>query len=222
MKTLTRLSLALLAGAALTAPAFAGDDITKTYDFDGFDTLEINGIYELDVQVGEDFSIEISGEEDEMSRVKVSVKKGTLVLDRKDGEKKKNRWWGNGDDDNDGVDVRITMPYLAEIDVTGIVDGEVRGIEADRFEVELSGIGELELYGTCSELEIDLSGIGDLDAKGLECEDVEADMSGMGDLTVFASQSVDADINGMGEIDVYGDPEDVSKSDGWFSDVNVR
>jgi hypothetical protein len=32
----------------------------------------------------------------------------------------------------------------------------------------------------------------------------------------------DADISGMGNIEIYGNPDEVTKSDGWFSNITIH
>lgn len=192
------------------------NDVSQTYELRDFDRIEVAGVYDLDVNVGPEFSVVISGPETEMSRVEASVKNGVLVLDQTKHERglKKLR--------REGVSAAISLPALAALEVSGVVDGEVEGVSADNFSVDLSGVGDLEISGACASLEARVSGVGDLDAENLECKNVKVVVSGVGDATVFASESVEASISGMGKIDVYGSPAIVDKSDGAFSRINVH
>lgn len=187
----------------------------ETYDFTGFEKIEISGVFELDVRVGGDFSIELSGREREMERVEVKMKGETLVL----GSKKRSGW---GNNNKKAVKARITMPKLTNIDVSGVVDGYVQDIDSEKFEVDLSGVGDLDLNGKCGALEANVSGVGDLDAKSLRCEIVEIRLSGVGDADVYASDAVDAKVSGVGGIDIYGSPKRVEKSKGFLSDINIK
>jgi hypothetical protein len=56
----------------------------------------------------------------------------------------------------------------------------------------------------------------------LQCKQVEVDLKGAGNIEVFASEKVDADISGMGNIEIYGNPDEVTKSDGWFSNITIH
>ena len=47
-------------------------------------------------------------------------------------------------------------------------------------------------------------------------------MKGAGNIEVFASEKLDADISGMGNIEIYGNPDEVTKSDGWFSNITIH
>ena len=204
----------------LAGQAFAKDnhDIVKTYDLGGFDKISVAGVYDLDVRVGPKFSIELSGSEYEMSLVELSVKDGVLHLNRRERKHGDKRWGKN----NDGVDATITMPALNGLEVSGVVDADIVGIDAKTFAVDISGVGDVDLDGDCGAMEAHVSGVGELDAKKLECKSVDINMSGVGDADVFASKEVDAHVSGMGDIDVYGSPSRVKKSSGMFSDVTIH
>lgn len=192
--------------------------VEKSFDFKGFDQIEIVGVYNMDVQVGGEFSIETSGRTKDMEKMEVYVKNDTLIL-ATDENKKRKGWRGNN---HRGIDITITMPALNGLEITGIGNGEVSGIDSDKFSIEVAGIGAMELNGRCGKLDADYSGVGELDARGLKCETVTVDMSGMGSASVYASDNVDADMSGMGSIDIYGSPKSVKKDKTFMSSVTVH
>lgn len=217
----TILGTASAMAVLLTAPSsFAHDskksDVTETHELSGFDRISVVGVYHLDVEVGDSFSIETSGSAKDMAKSEVYVKNGALVLGRKDKEDQKRQ------NNNEGVHAVITLPSLVGVEIAGVVTGDVVKIKADKFELEFAGVGELTLSGKCTDLEVDMAGIGELDAKGLKCEDVDVDLAGMGEATVYASERVDAEAAGMGQIDVYGNPSVVQKSSTFMSSVKIR
>ncbi len=209
----------VLAFAAASA-ALAGDDsiVTKKLDLEGFDRIDVSGVYELDVRVGPSFSIELSGRGHEMNRVEASVKNGVLHLDQRDETRKEKRMWRN----NKGIDAVITLPALNGLEVSGVVEGSISDIDSADFEVNISGVGDIELDGECGRFDAHVSGVGDLDADALECSVVNITLSGVGDASVYAREEVDARVSGMGDIDVYGSPPKVSKSKSMFADVTIH
>ncbi len=213
---------AIAAGAMALAAAsvsLAGERelVTQEFGLAGFDRISVAGVYEIDVQVGEDYSIRLSGPDYEVDRLEVSVKDGALVLDqrkRKKGEKKHNN--------RQGIDAVITMPSLSALSVSGVIDGTITGVDSKEFELDISGVGDISIDGECATLKANLSGVGDLDAKKLECAAVDVKVSGVGDARVFARDSVNAQVSGMGDIDIYGSPKDVRKNKGMFADITVH
>ncbi|MBT8472716.1 MAG: DUF2807 domain-containing protein [Marinicaulis sp.] len=210
-------------GALLIITPAMGDDhgakASRSLDLTGFQGVEIAGVFNLEIVVGADYSIELTGTAAELNRVEARVANGVLTLDqrkRRRSEKKK-RLGHNG-----GVDARIELPALNTLDISGVVDGSVLGVDADVFDIDITGVGDIKLSGACRSLDATVSGVGDLDARALECGAVKVRVSGVGDATVFAANEVDARVSGMGDIDVYGEPEKIKKSDSIFAEVTIH
>ncbi len=191
-------------------------DISQAYDLAGFDEIDVAGVYEVNVKVGGDFSVNVSGAPEEMERAEVSVENGVLVLSQADRPRSVRSWR------NQGMTADISLPSLSVIDVAGVGDAEISGVQADSFTARLAGVGEINVSGTCGDLTARVSGVGDLDASGLECARVDVAVSGVGEATVYASESVDASVGGIGSITVHGSPSQVEKSGGFLSDITIK
>ncbi|MEQ1928949.1 MAG: head GIN domain-containing protein [Parvularculaceae bacterium] len=193
-----------------------GEKSSRTLDLRDFDKIDVRGVFELDVKVGPAFAIVLSGEADDLDRVEASVEEGALILDQRKRQKGEHR---RG---HDSVKATVSLPSLTAVEASGVVDGEIEGVAAATFKVEISGVGDMKIAGTCDALEADVSGVGDLDAEGLQCKTVEVTVSGVGDADVYASEAVEATVSGMGEISVAGSPEKVEKNGGMFSNIDVK
>lgn len=203
---------------ALPPAALAGSGVTQELSLRDFDRIEIEGVFDVEVEVGKKFSVVISGPADELDRVKAEVEGGTLVL----GQKKKKRGVFGFNTGVTDVRARISMPDLTGLDIAGVVDVEVRGIRSDDLRVDVSGVGQVALAGRCGTLTVDLSGIADLDARDLHCRAVGIDVSGLGDASVHASDAVNAEVSGIGSVDVHGSPKVVRKNRHLFADIKIR
>lgn len=213
-RTLSMRVLFAIAAAAglLGTGAHAESKSSMSLDLRDFDAIEIGGAYELDVIVGEDFSIELSGNADEMARVEASLKGDALVL----GTKRKVRG------DTKGVRAVVTMPALNRLSVSGVADADISGVKASDFKLDLSGVGEVNIAGACEKLVARVSGVGEVDAQSLQCKAVDVKVAGVGEARVYASESVSAEVSGMGGITVYGAPKTVNKRGGFFSEIKVH
>ena len=192
------------------------ESVSRTVDLKGFDKIRLEGVYDVDVIVGEDFSIDLSGDAREMKRTELYLDGQTLVLDQ--NHKRKKTKFKN----NKGVKARIILPALYEVTVEGVGKGEFENIKADNFEIHVEGVGGFTFEGTCGTLDVHLEGVGEVDARGLECDNVNAQLEGIGELSVYASESIDAETDGIGQIDVYGKPKHVEKSKGFLSNVTIN
>lgn len=186
---------------------------TETYDLADFDEISVSGAYDLEVTVGEDFGITISGHAEEMENLRVEVKNSELQLGKVKSKRIKN---------TNGVQATITMPRLSAMSVAGVAKGNVSGIDAEDFELDIAGVGELKLNGTCKHLEANVAGVGEIKAKNFKCDDVHVSLAGVGEAEVYANKSVDVSAMGVGEVNVWGKPEDVTKNKGLMSKVNIK
>lgn len=213
--------IGLAIAGAITATAFkvawgdigdigdrnGGDDKTQTVAAADFDRINIAGVFDLDVDVGGEYSLTLSGKAEDLERTTAKVEGGVLILDTGERDRDGKRRFVKH-----GVTAKISMPALNGVDIAGVVDGDIRGVNAENFSVDLSGVGDLDLNGTCGSFEADVSGVGDLDAEELKCRSVDVDVSGVGSASVYASESVEAQIAGIGSIKISGSPAQVSKS----------
>ncbi len=191
-------------------------DVTQTLELAGFDRIDIGGVFEVDVTVGGEFSVVVTGAEDAMARLDAVVEDGVLKLDQDEISFGKRPWR------NQGMSAVISLPALSGFDLAGVADGEVSGIDSEAFEVNLAGVGDLTLEGSCGRLDARVSGVGELDAEGLQCRDVEVDVSGVGQASVYASETADASVGGIGSIDIYGSPSRVEKNTSFISSISVK
>lgn len=184
-----------------------GDDKTITIAAADFDAISVAGVFEIDVSVGADYAVTLSGKEGDLARTTAKVENGKLVLDTAERDENGRRKLVKH-----GVTAKISLPALSSLDASGVVDGDVRGISAETFTADVSGVGELELAGACETFDADVSGVGELDAEELKCRTVIVDVSGVGAASVYASESVEAELAGIGRIEVFGSPANVSKT----------
>ena len=213
---ISKSALFIIGFFALAQASFA-DEKSVNHDHDGFEMIRIDNVgIQLDVTVGEDFEIEVEGDEELVDTLLLKVRGDKLVRYRDDD---KDFWNGRG---GDSLKVIISMPKFTGLDLRGAVDAHIKGVDSEQVEFDLKGAGNIEVEGQCKWLIIDLKGAGNVEADDLECEEVDVDLKGAGNIEVYASVKVNAEINGMGNIDVYGDPEDVTKSDGWFSHISIH
>jgi len=216
---------AILGAAGATALLLSATDVsahevdksdweTKTYDYKDFDDIRVQGVYDLEIKVGPDYSITVSGEPDRLAKTQIRTFGDQLVLSQ---EKEKRRV-----KNNHGLHAVVTLPSLNNIDLQGVGAIVATGIDADDFSIEIEGVGSIEVSGKCGKLRASLEGVGSLDASDLKCEDVVVSVEGMGSAEVYASESVDAEIDGMGSIEVDGNPKDVKKSKSFMSSISIE
>jgi hypothetical protein len=204
----------LAAGLAIAAIfASAANAEEKSYAFSDFTQISVSAGIDAEVKVGGDYSIVAESSSNGLERLEVKVRDGELSLGRKSSFR-----WKRGDQ----VRVRVSLPSLDGLEVSSGASIDAVGVDAGSFSIDASSGGNLDVTGTCNDLNVDVSSGGNIDARGLECRNAVADASSGGNADIYASESVSGDASSGGDIDVYGSPERVSKSTSSGGRVSVN
>lgn len=223
---LSAILLALLALLLTFAPADAawpwgkrgiegsGDLATRTFEVDDFDAIRIDGVATVEVTIADEYSCELTTDDNLLDYAVVEVRRGTLVLDLDDDV-------GNIDTD-EGFRYKISMPRFVALRVDGVGNLEAEGLENEHFELKVDGVGNVELAGTVDRLEVEMDGVGEADLRDLEAKEAHVDVDGVGSVICNVTESLDARVDGMGNIKYYGDPPQVRESVDGFGKVAAR
>lgn len=207
----------LTAGAISMMAVTAAQAETKTYDISGFSIIDASAGVDVNVTVGEDYSIRAEGEPEALERLRLEKRGDTLEIGR---TRDRSGWFQRSRRGN--VTVTVTMPAMTGVDVSSGAEVTAAGIDAERFSASVSSGADAKLSGTCGEINADGSSGADLDARDLRCSSAVADVSSGADLVLYASESLDADASSGGDIAVYGSPKttNIDKSSG--GGVSIR
>jgi len=185
--------------AASASAAWAGT--TETYDFSGFDELDIAADVEVIYEASNDYSVVAEFSRGGPDDMKIRQDGDRLYISRK-----MKSGWG----DKLRVTVRVSSPDLNAIEASSGSSIEATGINADQFELTVSSGASAELSGTCGDLELKVSSGGNADAKDLHCRTLYASASSGGSADAYASESATGKTSSGGSIDVWGNPPDRS------------
>lgn len=192
-----------------------GSFITETRDLPSFERLQVRGAIELELTMGGEQTVRVRAREKDLAVIDTEVEDGTLIIGNLE-EKGGNDW------DVNGAEMTISVPRLTGLEILGAMDGDLRGLDVDAFELVLKGAGNVELSGSCGALEVDIRGAGNVEADDFRCKSVEVHVRGAGNADVYASESVEAKLSGIGAITVHGNPRNVDKSVGGLGEITVR
>lgn len=230
----TSFFLILLVSVLGTAQA---QSVTEVRDVDSFTRLHMKSVGDVTLTQGDEVRVEVVAPNQEIiDKIRTEVRGDRLVIDTDfDNRSRGFMDWLFGDDDSldgDDLEFRITMAEIREVRVDGT--GDVEGttpIEADLFDIQLSGTGDVDfdlnvntlktrisgtgdadLRGTARSHDISVSGTGDVEAGDLESEQVDVRVSGTGDCTVYVTGTLDASVSGLGDVRYRGNPSEVNTS----------
>jgi len=188
------ITVLLLAGcSAAIIKKEAGPAVTREYDYTDFTVVEVGHAFTAEITPSDTYSISISAGENVFEHIEVNKRGNRLEI---------------------GMDtiffhllrspiVKITMPVLTGLHLTGATEGNVTGFSSsDDFDLSLSGASELYMELETGDLEGELSGASELSGNlvATSCDITlsgasEMELTGSGgDIKIDASGASQADL----------------------------
>ncbi len=210
----------LLAIAALGCVSFgdgldgSGRVVTVSRTATGFDRVAVGGSFDVDVTVGNAYSVRITGDDNLLPYVRTEVRGRTLEI-----ESSRNL------DPTTTLRVAVSTPALVSLASSGSSDVRASGVRANAFDASVSGSsdlaaagdfgdldasvsgsGSVRLQGTAGAVNATVSGSGDLDLAQVAARSARVRVSGSGDAVVHASEALSASVSGSGDVRYLGAP----------------
>ncbi len=212
IKYLTLLSL------ACAAPAVAAE---RTLSLTDFDRIHVEGGFIVEVRTGVATTGRILGTQAAIDVASVEVQGRQLTI-RRD----RSTWGSDAGHEPPAATVRITLPALSNIWVSGpakvsvdrlkglrvaaSLEGPgslaIGAVAADRMDIGAVGSGTLVLAGTVSTLNATLRGAGTLDGAKLVVADLKLTSESAGAVTLSVKRAANVTMTGSGAVTILGSP----------------
>ena len=202
---------------ALLALAMAGAAYAETRDLRGFTEIEARDRITVEVAVGDQYSVQVTGSQ--ADRVRTQVQGDRLRISDA------NRPWFGRSSRLDAT-VRVTAPRIESVaasrgaELTATMSGacddfsaaaamggqtRVTGLECSTVDASAAMSGELEIAGACGQLSVSAAMGGSIHGADLRCRTVDASAAMGGAMRVYASERFDASAAMGGAISVAGE-----------------
>ncbi len=194
----------------------SGDIETEERNVSGFSEIEFTGMGNLIITQGEEESLLVEADDNILPLIETDVSGNELTIRFRRGYS--------------FVPVKNINFYLCVVDLNkismsgaGRVDCE--GLDTDRFEFDISGVGDIDfninaneistkstgagdltLSGKVDSQSVNISGVGKYNAKELESKGCKIEVSGAGSATVNVTEELDVNISGVGNVYYIGVP----------------
>jgi hypothetical protein len=163
-----------------------------------FEHVEVLGSIDLVVRVGQATQLEVTGDDNLLSRVRTEVHEGRLRVQLESGSYELNR----------PLTVSVSTPRLRSVVIQGSGDAKISGLTSGSLSLSVLGSGDVTAAGRLDRLEATVQGSGDMELRDLHARFVEASVQGSGDLTLYAEEGLVASVQGSGDIDYWGSPRE--------------
>lgn len=205
-------ALAALALAGCQA-ADTGPSSAEDRPVTAFQSIELKGAAQLDILVGPAPSLSITGSQSARTAFTTGVDGDRLVL-----ESHSSFWKPN----LGRIIVRVTLPQLRALKVSGAGEITANGISGDALDVTFDGASNLEATGKVGTLAVQMNGAGKMDLSRLEAQSATVTANGAGSIDVNATGSLVATVNGVGSINYYGKPAKVTTAINGVGSISPR
>jgi hypothetical protein len=181
------------------AEQFSGARATRTPALADFTGVDVSGGWELTVERGDAWRVELEVPAELESRVIARVVEGRLELGLSDGI----RPGAFGDPD---FTAEVTLPRLESLTVSGASEIDFSGFDGARLEITVSGAAQID--GEASRfdaLKLTMSGAGDVDLEEVPVTDAEVFVSGAASVELrMAGGRLTGHMSGAGNLDYHG------------------
>jgi hypothetical protein len=204
------------------------NNVADDYGLTDFDEVEIRGIFDVRINRGDTYSVELVGSETDKEKYKIYRLGSTLVIDYE--RLSKDFDWDVTGIDEDEIRINITMPSLEKIEAEGYgklefdnfqtdnIDIDLRGpvklsgeIDTRDLVISLKGNSEADLSGRATNLDAELQFASKLRAYNLEVEDAIVEASGASSAKVNVNKSLEMEEGLASDIDYRGNPHVIKR-----------
>lgn len=218
--------LAVLTLFSCTANFSSNDSdkrITDKRDLEEVTHLKVSGIFNLYLSQGDQPSIRIDGNEDQIKKLKTN--QSGDVLELKFEEIKNNVF------SDSRPDVYLTLSQLKQLEFDGVGNIKTEGafrveeiklegggvgnillqFEATKIDAQFNMMGNMTLEGSADEINLSNEGIGNIDASKLLAQTMTLNSSGIGKVAVHCTGDLSITVNGIGAVSYTGNPNVVKE-----------
>ena len=188
----------------LTGVQGSGNAKSEKRNISGFKQINAGGAIGLEIDAQKDFSLEITADDNLLQLIKTEISGDTLKISTEDRISPKTK-----------IIVRISMPELTSLDVSGASGAIISNVKTDSLNLEASGASKIKISGEANNFKSDASGASGIEAGSLTVYDADVVASGASNTTVSVTNNLKAEASGASSIYYTGEPKNVEpKSSG--------
>jgi hypothetical protein len=171
----------------------SGKVSSQTRQIGDFRKLEAGLAIDVDVIVGPKPSLQIDAEDNIIPLIESKIAGDTLTLTST-----------KSFSTTKPVHVIVTVPNLDAVKATGAGSIKIKGLDADKFDLDASGAGNVIVEGKAKAINVDGSGAGKVVLKGLNSDELRLKLSGAGSVQADGkTRRMDADLSGAGDLQAF-------------------
>jgi len=173
----------------------SGNGQVQKRDVPSFDSISTEGALDIKVVCQKPQTLEVEGDDNILPLISTEVSNQVLHI----------RILHNYSV-QDSIKLRISVPNLNFLSVSGAGKIDVSGLKNDKFEMDVNGAPTLRVSGETKFADIDARGAGKIDAHNLLATRALVDSKGVARVEVHAIEELNVDISGPSHVIYEGSP----------------
>ncbi|UOQ71651.1 GIN domain-containing protein [Hymenobacter cellulosilyticus] len=175
---------------------------------------------------GPEFKVEAAGDERDLRNLRVETDGDELLI----RDRNRNNFFSGLKGNHKPILIRVQMPQLTSLDLSGISKANVAGfngqslqvqqsgacyavldVNVPRLDLDLTGASRADLRGTANDLNVEGSGACQVQGLRMNTQTADFDLSGMSKARVRVASRLRAELSGASRVEYAGSPERVQK-----------
>ena len=174
----------------------------ETRNLSGFKKIKAGDSVTLEITVQKDFSVTVETGDKELQYVTTQINGDTLnITTDKDKISSVNK-----------AVLKISMPELVELEVSGITDATVSDAKSDSLKLQANNMSKIKISGETKNLNANGNGKSLILAEKLKTENAEVEVNGASQATVAPTNELNAKANGASLVTYIGEPKKIKKT----------
>jgi hypothetical protein len=177
----------------------------------GFTKVDAGGAVNIEIVAQKNFSVAVEADDNLLANIKTEVSGDTLKIYSEDTISPKTP-----------INVKISMPAIEGLDLSGASSGSVSSVKADALELKASGASKIRIDGASRKLTANASGASTIDGESLQTQDADVEASGASRATVAATGELNVEASGASKITYVGEPKNLKQNSSGASSVTKK
>ena len=173
----------------------SGKRIVQKRQISPFTSISTEGAFEIEVTCQKDQSLEVEGDDNVLEFVTTDVHGKELLLKS-----------SKGYSTSEPVRVKITVPNLEGLSVSGAGRIDIKDMKNEKFEIDSNGAPNVIVSGTTNTVDIDSNGAGKIDTHNLRASRAVVDSKGVSRIDLDVKEQLDITVSGPSTVTYRGDP----------------
>ena len=164
-------------------------------DVASFTSISSMGAFNIEVVAQKTQSLEIEGDDNILPLISTEVSSNTLRIKNDQGFSV-----------SEPIKIRISVPDLNALHVSGAGTIDIAGLKNDSFAIECDGAPTIKVTGTTKTVNINTNGAAKIDTHALRASTGVVESKGVSKIDVDVKDQLDVNISGPSTVTYEGDP----------------